>query len=126
MVNKLYSCGGYIFHSAKELAEFKINNPSDWDIIKTQPLKLSTLAVDSYQEFLDYIDSLQNKPDICLAYRADNARGYGYYTTVWCNGLEIRGIFGYLDSNNIDEHLVYEIMSLSKWKETKIRQNYCR
>ena len=80
----------------------------------------------SYQDFVDYIDSLQQMPDICLAYRADNARGHGYYTTVWVNGLEIRGIFGDLDSDIISNHLVFEMISLTKWSDIKIRQNYCR
>ena len=115
-----------MFHSAKELAEFKIQFPKEWEAVKDRPLKKSGLSLDTYQDFLDYLDSLDKEPDICLAYRADNARGYGYYTTVWCNGLEVRGIFGYLESNNIKDHLVFEMMSLSKWKETKIRQNYCR
>ena len=126
MVKELYSCGCFTFDSAKELAEFKTNYPSDWEEVKNKPLRKSMIAVDNYNDFVDYIDSLQTMPDICLAYQADNARGHGYYTTVWCNGLEIRGIFGYLESNNIKDHLVFEMMSLSKWKGMKIRQNYCR
>ena len=126
MVKEIYSLGGFYFYSAKELAEFKIQFPSDWEAVKDLPLKKRGLDIETYQEFVDYLDSLQKKPDICLAYRADNARNYGYYTTVWCNGLEINGIFGYHDSNNLKDHLVFEMMSLSKWKETKIRQNYCR
>ena len=126
MVNTIYSLGGFNFTSAKDLADFKINFPNEWEVVKEKPLRLSILNMDSYQDFVDYLDSLQSMPDICLAYRADNARGHGYYTTVWCNGLEIRGIFGYHDSDIISNHLVYEMMSLSKWKETKIRQNYCR
>ena len=126
MVNTIYSLGGFNFTSAKDLADFKINFPNEWEVVKEKPLRLSILNMDSYQDFVDYLDSLQSMPDICLAYRADNARGHGCYTTVWCNGLEIRGIFGYHDSDIISNHLVYEMMSLSKWKETKIRQNYCR
>ena len=126
MVKELYSCGCYSFDSAKDLADFKINFPSYWEVVKNKPLKKSMLCMDSYQDFVDYIDGLQNQPDICLAYRADNARGYGYCTTVWCNGLEIRGIFGYLDSNHLEEHLVYEMIAMSKWHGLKIRQNCCR
>ena len=126
MVNTIYSCGGYSFYSAKELAEFKINYPNEWDSIKNIPLKKSGIQMDEYQDFVDYLDSLEKEPDICLAYRADNARGHGYYTTVWCNSLEIRGIFGYHDSDNIKDHLVFEMLSLSKWKEMKIRTNLCR
>ena len=125
MVKELYSCGGFTFESAKDLADFKVNS-TEWDSVKHLPLKKVGLQVENYNDFVDYLDSLQSKPDICLAYRADNARGYGYYTTVWVNGLEIRGIFGYHDDDDIKDHLVYEMMSLSKWKETKIRQNYCR
>lgn len=126
MVRELYSIGGFAFYSAKELAEFKINYPNDWDSIKSKPLKKSGLSLDEYQDFVDYIDSLEKMPDICLAYRADNARNYGYYTTVWVNGLEIRGIFGYLDSDNLKEHLLFEIVAMSKWHATKVRQNLCR
>ena len=126
MVNTIYSCGGYRFNSAKELAEFKTQFPEEWELMKDSPLRLSGLSMFSYQDFVDYIDSLQKEPDMCLAYRADNARGYGYYTTVWIDGLEIRGIFGYLESDNLKDHLVFEMMSLTKWSNTKIRQNYCR
>ena len=126
MVKEIYSCGCFNFTSAKDLADFKNNYPSDWEVVKNKPLRKSMIAVDNYNDFVDYIDSLQTMPDICLAYQADNARGHGYYTTVWCNGLEIRGIFGYHESDDIKDHLVFEMMSLSKWKETKIRQNYCR
>ena len=125
MVKEIYSLGGYLFNSANDLAEFKTQFPEEWETVKDKPLHLSGLDM-SYEDFVDYLDSLQNKPDICLAYRADNARGYGFYTTLWIDGLEVRGIFGYHDSNNIDEHLVYEMISLSKWREMKIRQNYCR
>ena len=126
MVKEIYSLAGYNFYSAKELAEFKTQFPSEWELVKNSPLKLSGLKVDDLQDFPDYLDSLEKMPDICLAYRADNARGHGYYTTLWCNGLEIRGIFGYHESDNIDNHLVYEMVALSKWKGLKIRQNYCR
>ena len=126
MVNTIYSIGGFNFDSAKDLAEFKINFPNEWEVVKNKPLRLSILEMDSLQDFVDYIDSLQKMPDICLAYRADNARGHGYYTTVWVNGLEIRGIFGYLDSDIISNHLVFEMISLTKWSDIKIRQNYCR
>lgn len=126
MVNTIYSLGGFYFYSAKEVAEFKVNYPTEWDIVKDRPLKLSGLSMSSYDDFVDYIDSLQYKPDICLAYRADNARGHGYYTTLWCNNLEIRGIFGYHQSDNIKDDIIFEIVSLSKWKGMKIRTNFCR
>ena len=126
MVKEIYSIGGYNFTSAKDLAEFKNSFPCEWEVVSNKPLRKSMLNMDTYNDFVDYLDSLQKMPDICLAYRADNARGYGYYTTVWCNGLEIRGIFGYLESEDIKDHLVYEMMALSKWKGMKIRQNYCR
>ena len=126
MVKEIYSCGCFNFNSANDLAEFKNNFPNELEVVKRKPLKVSMLAMDSFQDFVDYIDSLQNQPDICLAYRADNARGYGYYTTVWINGLEVRGIFGYLDSYDIKDHLVFEMISLTKWSFMKIRQNYCR
>ena len=126
MVNTIYSCGCFKFDSAKDLAEFKINFPNEWEVVRNKPLRKSMLEMDNYQDFVDYIDSLQVEPDICLAYRHDNARGYGYYTTVWCNNLEIRGIFGYHESDDIKDHLVFEMLSLSKWKEMKIRTNLCR
>lgn len=126
MVKELYSVGCFTFNDAKDLASFKINYPNEWDSVKKFPLRKSTLKVENYQDFLDYLDSLEKMPDICLAYRFDSARGYGYYTTVWCNSLEIRGIFGYLESNDIEDHLVFEMIALSKWAGLKIRQNYCR
>lgn len=126
MVKEIYSINGYNFYSAKELAEFKINYPNEWDSVKHCTLRKSALSIETYQDFVDYIDGLQKMPDICLAYKFDNARGYGYCTTVWCNGLEIRGIFGYHDSNDISKHLVFEIISMTKWKDMKIRQNCCR
>ena len=125
MVKELYSLGGYCFYSAKELAEFKTNEEY-WQEVKHLPLFLSGLSLESYQDFLDYLDSLEKQPEICLAYRADNARGHGYYTTVWCNNLEVRGIFGYHDNDNIKDHLVFEMVSQSKWAGMKIRTNYCR
>ena len=127
MVKEIYSLGGYYFYSAKEVAEFKINYPSDWEVMKDKPLRLSGLSL-TYDDLVDYLDSLPNQPDICLAYRADNARGHGYYTTLWINGLEVRGIFGYFQSDSIYE-LVDEIdqfISMSKWHGMKIRTNYCR
>ena len=126
MVKEIYSCGCFNFESAKDLADFKNNYPIHWEEVKNKPLRKSMIAVDFYQDFVDYIDSLQVEPDICLAYRHDNARGHGYYTTVWINGLEIRGIFGYLESNNIKDHLVFEMVAMSKWKGMKIRTNLCR
>ena len=125
MVKEIYSLGGFMFYSAEALAEFKLNFSDEWETVKDRPLRLSGLSM-RYDDFVDYLDSLQKMPDICLAYRADNARGYGYYTTVWCNGLEVRGIFGYLESNNIKDHLVFEMVAMSKWHGMEIRQNYCR
>ena len=127
MVKEIYSIGGFFFYSAKELAEFKFNTnySSDWEIVKDKPLRLSGLCM-QYDDFVDYLDSLQTQPDICLAYRADNARGYGYYTTLWVNGLQIHGIFGYHESDDINDHLVFEMVSQSKWAGMKVRQNYCR
>ena len=126
MVKELYSCGCFTFESAKDLADFKINYPNEWDSVKRFPLRKSTLKVDDLQDFLDYIDSLGKMPDICLAYRHDNARNYGYYTTVWCNGLEIRGIFGYLESEDLEDHLVFEMVAMSKWRNMKVRRNCCQ
>ena len=126
MVKEIYSLAGFNFYSAKELAEFKTQFPSEWELVKNSPLKLRGLKVDNYQDFVDYIDSLGKMPDICLAYRADNARGHGYYTTLWLNGLEIRGVFGYHESDNIEDNFVFEMVAMSKWHGMKIRQNYCR
>lgn len=126
MVKEIYTLGGYNFYSAKELADFKINFPEYWEEVKNKPLKKSGLEVQTYQDFVGYLDSLERQPDICLAYKSDNARGHGYYTTLWCDGLEIRGIFGYHDDDDIHKHLVFEITSMSKWAGMKIRQNCCR
>ena len=126
MVKELYSVGCFTFESAKDLADFKINYPTEWHKVSRFPLRKSTLKVDDLQDFVDYIDSLQTLPDICLAYQSDRARGHGYYTTVWCNGLEIRGIFGYLTSDDISDHLVFEMITLSTWKGLEVRQNKCR
>ena len=125
MVKEIYSIGGYNFYSAKELAEFKVNCPNEWESVKDMPLRLSGISM-PYCHFVGYLDSLQTQPDICLAYRPDRARGYGYYTTVWVNGIEIRGIFVYLESKNLKEHVLFEMVSLSKWKGMEIRTNYCR
>ena len=126
MTNEIYSLGGFNFYSAKELADFKINFPSEWEEVKSKPLFLSGLQVDSLQDFVCYLDSLERQPDICLAYRADNARGHYYYTTVWCNNLEIRGIFGYHESDNIKDHMVFDVVAMSKWHGMEIRQKCCR
>ena len=115
-----------MFDSVKDTAEFKTNFTEYWEEVKHLPLKKVGLQVTTYQDFVDYLDSLAKQPDICLAYRADNARGYGYTTTVWCNCLEIRGIFGYHDSNNIEEHELFNIVAMSKWAGMKVRQNRCR
>ena len=125
MVKEIYSIGGFYFYSAREVAEFKTQFPDEWEAVKDRPLKLSGLSMD-YDDFLDYLDSLEKMPDICLAYRADNARGYGFYTTLWIDGLDVSGIFGYLDSNNLEEHLLFEMIAMSKWTGMKIRQNCCR
>ena len=126
MVKEIYSIGGFYFYSAKEVAEFKTQEPEYWEEVKHLPLKKRGIQVETYQDFVDYIDSLQKMPDICLAYSFDNARWYGYTTTVWVNGLEVRGIFGYHDSNDIKDHLVFEMVSMSKWHGMKVRQNNCR
>ena len=126
MVKDIYSIGGFLFYSATEVAEFKTQEPEYWEEVKHLPLKKVGMKVETYQDFLDYLDSLEKEPDICLAYRADNARGHGFYTTLWINGLEIRGIFGYHDSDNLKDHLVFEIVAMSKWQNMKIRENYCR
>lgn len=115
-----------MFNSANDLAEFKTQFPQDWDSVKDKPLRKSALSMETYQDFLDYIDSLENMPDICLAYKFDSARWYGYYTTVWINDLEVRGIFGYHESNDLKYHLVFEMVSQSKWTGMKIRTNLCR
>lgn len=126
MVNEIYSIGGFMFYSAKELAEFKVQECEYWEQVKHLPLKKSGLQVTTYQDVVDYLDSLQKMPDICLAYRFDNARWYGYYTTVWIDGLEVRGVFGYHDSNDISQHLLFEIISMTKWAGMEIRQKCCR
>ena len=126
MVKEIYSIGGFMFYSAKEVAEFKIQEEEYYNEVKHLPLKKSGLLIETYQDFVDYLDSLQQKPDICLAYKADNARGYGYYTTLWCNNLEIRGIFGYHESDNIKDHMVFDVVAMSKWHGMEVRQNYCR
>ena len=127
MVKEIYSCGGYKFDSVKSLAEFKTQFPEEWELIKDSPLKLSGLCM-SYDDFVDYLNSLQKMPDICLAYRRDNARGHGFYTSLWANGLEIRGIFGYYESNSIQELVdeVDDFISQSVWAGMKIRTNLCR
>ena len=127
MIKKIYSLGGYRFYSVQELAEFKTNFPEEWDAVKDSPLRLSGVCMD-YDDFADYLNSLQNKPDICLAYRADNARGHGLYTTLWVDKLEVRGIFGYYDSDDIYELVdeVDQFISQSKWAGMKIRTNFCR
>ena len=116
-----------MFHSAKELAEFKIQFTDEWESVKDSPLKLSGLSM-RYDDFVDYLNDLQNQPDICLAYRADNASGHGLYTTLWIGGLEIRGIFGYYASDDIYQLVdeVDQFINQSKWAGMKIRQNYCR
>ena len=126
MVKEIYSIGGFMFYSAKEIAEFKTQECEYWEQVKHLPLRKSGISLETYQDFLDYIDSLEKMPDICLEYSFDNASWYGYHTTVWVNGLEIRGIFGYHDSNDIKDHLVFEMVSQSKWSTMKVRQNLCR
>ena len=126
MIKEIYSIGGFMFYSAKEVAEFKIQEEEEYNEVKHLPLKKSGIKVDTYQDFVDYLDSLAKQPDICLAYAFDNARWYGFNTTVWCNGLEIRGIFGYHESSTIEDHLVFEIVGLSKWAGMEIRQKLCR
>lgn len=126
MVKEIYSIGGFYFHSAKEVADFKTQESEYWEQVKHLPLKKRGLLIETYQDFVDYLDGLEKEPDICLAYSFDNARWYGYTTTVWVNGLEVWGIFGYLESNDIKDHLVFEITAMSKWSTMKVRQNNCR
>ena len=126
MIQEIYSLSGFRFYSAKEVADFKKDFPNDWEEVKNKPLKKEGLLIETYQDFLDYLNGLTKMPDLCLAYQSDNARGHGYYTTVWCNNLEIRGIFGYHDDDDIHKHLVFEMVSQSKWTGVKVRQNYCR
>ena len=126
MVKEIYSIGGFYFYSAREVAEFKLQEPEYWQEVKNLPLKKRGLLIETYQDFVNYLDGLEKEPDICLDYRLDNERWYGYTTTVCCNGLEIRGIFGYLESNNIKDHLVFDMVAMSKWHGMEIRQNNCR
>ena len=129
MVKEIYSIGGFFFYSAEELAEFEfsISYPSDWEVVKGKPLRLSGLCM-QYDDFVDYLDSLQTQPDICLAYKSDRARGHGFYTALWVNGLKIHGIFGYHESDSLNELVdeVDQFVSLSKWAGMKIRTNNCR
>lgn len=39
MVKEIYSLGRYIFYSAEELAEFKLNFPNNWEEVQNKPLK---------------------------------------------------------------------------------------
>lgn len=131
MVKEIYSLGSYIFYSAEALAEFKLNFPDDWEKVQNKPLKKTGIILESYQDFLDYLNSLNHCPDICIDYSSDVDRweGYvdrweGYPTTVWCDNIEVRGIFVYQESLSLEEHWVFEIISQSKWSGMKIIQKF--
>ena len=121
MVKEVYSLGEYCFYSAKSLAEFKTRFPYSWESVKDKPLKLSGVFL-TYDDFPDYLDSLENQPNICLTYNFDDYHGYGFYTTLWCNGLRVHGIFSYYE-NSIYELLdeIDQFISKSKWAGMKIR-----
>ena len=123
MVKEVYSLGEYCFYSAKELAKFKIRFPYSWESVKDKPLKLSGLFMAYDDDLPDYLDSLEDQPDICLAYQPDDYHGYGFYTTLWINGLRVRGIFSYYESNSIHKlvDLIDQFISKSKWAGMKIR-----
>ena len=122
MVKEIYSLGRYIFYSAEELAEFKLNFPDEWEEVQNEPLKKRGIRIDSYQDFLDYLDSLDHCPEICIDYSANGDRCEGYPTTVWCDGIEVRGIFSCQDSLILEEHWAFKIITQSKWSGMKIWQ----
>ena len=122
MVKDIYSLGGYIFYSAEELAEFKLNFPDNWEEVQNEPLKKCGIMIESSQDFLDYLDSLDHCPDIRIDYSANGDRWEGYPTTVWCDDIEVRGIFSYQDSLILEEHWAFKIITQSKWSGMKIWQ----
>ena len=123
MVKEIYSLGGFMFYSAEALAEFKLNFPDDWEKVQNKPLKKTGIMIDSCQDFLDYLNSLNHCPDICIDYSADVYMEEFYHTTVWCDNIEVRGIFA-CQSINLEEHWVFEIISQSKWSGMKIIQKF--
>ena len=111
-----------MFYSAEALAEFKLNFPDDWEKVQNKPLKKTGIMLESCQDFLDYLNSLNHCPDICIDYSADVDRWEGYPTTVWCDDIEVRGIFSYQKSLTLAEHWVFKIVTQSKWSGMKIIQ----
>ncbi len=122
MVKDLYSLDGYIFYSANDLAEFKLNFTDAWEQVKDKPLKKCGIVLKSHQDFLDYLNSLNHCPDIWIDYSAHGIMCEGYPTTVWCDNLEVRGIFQYQESLYLEDHWVFKIVSQSKWSGMKIWQ----
>ena len=112
-----------MFDSVEALAEFKLNFPDDWEKVQNKPLKKTGIMIDSCQDFLDYLNSLKHCPDICIDYSADVDRWEGYPTTVWCDNIEVLGIFA-CQPINLEEHWVFEIISQSKWSGMKIIQKF--
>ena len=123
MMKEIYSIGGFYFYSAKEVAEFKTQETEYWEQVKHLPLKKRGIMIDSCQDFLDYLNSLNHCPDICIEYSADDYMEEFYHTTVLCDNLEVRGIFA-CQSLNLEEHWVFEIISQSKWSGMKIIQKF--
>ena len=117
MMKEIYSIGGFYFYSAKEVAEFKTQETEYWEQVKHLPLKKRGIMLESLDNFLDYLNSLEHCPDICIEYSADDYMEEFYHTTVWCDNLEVRGI-------NLEEHWVFEIISQSKWSGMKIIQKF--
>ena len=123
MVKELYSCGGYTFNSAKDFAEFKTEFSEYWEDVKDSPLKKTGIMLESCQDFLDYLNSLNHCPDICIDYIADEYMEEFYHTTVWCDNIEVCGFFA-CQPINLEEHWVFEIISQSKWSGMKIIQKF--
>ena len=118
MVKEIYSLGRYIFYSAEQLAEFKLNFPDEWEKVQNEPL----IMIESSQEFLDYLNSLNHCPDILIDYSPDGHMWEGYPTTVWCDDIEVCGIYSCQDSLTLADHWVFKIVSQSKWSGMKIWQ----
>ena len=123
MVKEIYSLGGFMFYSAEALAEFKLNFPDNWEEVQNKPLKKTGIMLESCQDFLDYLNSLNHCPDICIDYTADDYMEEFYDTTVWCDNIEVRGFFA-CQPINLEEHWVFEIISQSKWSGMKIIQKF--
>ena len=92
MIKEIYSLGRYLFYSAEELAEFKLNFPNNWEEVQNMPLKKAGIILKSHQDFLDYLNSLNHCPDICIDYSPDGHMWEDYPTTVWCDDIEVCGI----------------------------------